>query len=61
MCSDTLVTASMNVLSVQCEKLLKEGFMWEYEWEGIEGVAIGGEWVCAVNKGEIKVWDWVGN
>lgn len=35
--------------------------MWEYDWYQIQGVAIGGEWVCAVNKTEIKVWDWVGN
>ena len=24
-------------------------------------MAIGGDWICAVNKDEIKVWDWVGN
>lgn len=61
LCSDTLVYATTNTVSVQCDKLLKEGFSWEYEWEDIEGVAIGGDWICAVNSGEIKVWDWVGN
>ena len=24
-------------------------------------MTIGGDWICAINKEEIKVWDWVGN
>ncbi len=35
LCSDTVVYASSQKIHVQCEKHLKEGFQWEYEWEEI--------------------------
>ena len=31
------------------------------EWNGIQGIAIGGGWVAGINEEEIKVFDFGGN
>lgn len=52
----------MNLIMFQEDRLIKNGSEgWEIEWEKIQGVAIGANWVAAINHEEIRVFDYAGN
>jgi hypothetical protein len=59
---DILMYATTTLIVFQTEKFLKEGFeAWEFRWEDIQGIAIGGNWLAACSKDELKILDYSGN
>jgi len=56
------VCASSIQIIFQEEKQIRNGIeSWEIEWENIQGIAIGGNWLAAINTEEIKIFDYAGN
>jgi len=46
-----LLFASRTLLSFQEEKQAKDGLDgWEFRWDDIQAIAIGGEWVAAASQ-----------
>jgi hypothetical protein len=59
---DIFAYATSNHFVFQSEKQMKEGFSsWEFRWEDIQGITIGGEWVAICSLNEIKILDYSGN
>ena len=57
-----LVYATTTLMVFQCERHLKEGHEeWEFRWDDIQAVSVGGSWVALCSSDAVKVLDYAGN